>query len=160
MRVLFLDIDGVLNSSRSCAAFGGYPHGFGSDDMRKFDAIALGLIQRLCRAVPDLRIILSSTWRRDRAPMEAGLALRLPIIDSTPVLNGKRGDEIAHWLAAHPGVTEWAIVDDDSDMLPEQHARFVQTKHSDGLAFADYCALCALFCVSPTGGRLRESITA
>lgn len=85
--------------------------------------------------------------------MDAGVALRLPIIDSTPVLNGRRGHEIAHWLAAHPEVTTWAIVDDDSDMLPEQRHRFVQTDFSDGLSFRGYLDLCNAFGVSPTGGK-------
>jgi hypothetical protein len=31
-----------------------------------------------------------------------------------------RGEEIKAWLHQHPEVTRYAIVDDDSDMLPEQ----------------------------------------
>ena len=154
MKILFLDIDGVLNSTRSCVALGGYPHSFSEDDMRKFDVVALGLVQRLCRACPELRIVLSSTWRTSFAPLDVGTALKLPIIDSTPVLHGRRGEEIAHWLAAHPDVQEWAIVDDDSDMLPEQRHRFVWVNHSDGLSFQGYLDLCDLFSVKPTGGRL------
>ena len=41
-KVLFLDIDGVLNSQRTCEAFGGpatggYPHGFDAPNMALFD---------------------------------------------------------------------------------------------------------------------------
>ena len=39
-----------------------------------------------------------------------------------------RGEEIQDWLDKHPEVTDYAILDDDSDMLPEQ---FVKFHHSD-----------------------------
>ncbi len=39
-----------------------------------------------------------------------------------------RGEEIQDWLDAHPEVKDYAILDDDSDMLPEQFAKF---HHSD-----------------------------
>jgi hypothetical protein len=39
-----------------------------------------------------------------------------------------RGDEIQDWLNNHPEVEDYAILDDDSDMLPEQFAKF---HHSD-----------------------------
>lgn len=39
-----------------------------------------------------------------------------------------RGEEIQDWLDAHPEVEDYAILDDDSDMLPEQFAKF---HHSD-----------------------------
>ena len=62
-----------------------------------------------------------------------------------PSLLGCRGDEIAAWLTAHPKVKEWAIVDDDSDMLPEQLPRFVKTDGNEGLSFANFERLCAIF---------------
>ena len=39
-----------------------------------------------------------------------------------------RGQEIQEWLDKHPEVEDYAILDDDSDMLPEQFVRF---HHSD-----------------------------
>ena len=43
------------------------------------------------------------------------------IIDRTPDLPGRlRGEEIEAWLAAHPEVEVYAILDDDTDMLPHQ----------------------------------------
>jgi hypothetical protein len=39
-----------------------------------------------------------------------------------------RGEEIQDWLDAHPEVEDYVILDDDSDMLPEQFAKF---HHSD-----------------------------
>src|SRR3546814_8945784 len=48
--------------------------------------------------------------------------------------NRRRGGEIAEWLSRHPEVSVYAIVDDDSDMLPEQRHAFVQTRFEDGIA--------------------------
>jgi len=39
-----------------------------------------------------------------------------------------RGQEIQEWLDNHPEVEDYAILDDDTDMLPEQFVRF---HHSD-----------------------------
>lgn len=145
MKVLFLDIDGVLNSVRSCTALGGFPHDFSDDHMRMFDMVAIGLIRRLCR-IAGLSVVLSSTWRVQYGPKEVSARLDLPVIDRTPVHSkGGRGLEIAAWLNAHPEVDAYAIVDDDGDMMPQQKGRFVQTSHDDGLTLLDYQRLLALF---------------
>jgi hypothetical protein len=39
-----------------------------------------------------------------------------------------RGQEIQEWLDKHPEVEDYSIIDDDSDMLPEQFSKF---HHSD-----------------------------
>jgi hypothetical protein len=41
---------------------------------------------------------------------------------------GLRGQEIKEWLDKHPEVEDYVILDDDSDMLPEQFSKF---HHSD-----------------------------
>jgi hypothetical protein len=58
----------------------------------------------------------------------------------TPSLGGpaaKRGDEIEAWLAAQ-GRPDYVILDDDNDMLPEQHHRFVKTDSLDGFLWPAY----------------------
>jgi hypothetical protein len=43
------------------------------------------------------------------------------VIDKTPDLPGRlRGEEIEAWLALHPEVQVYAILDDESDMLAHQ----------------------------------------
>ena len=113
MKVLFLDIDGVLNSRRTAVAFGSYPHKLAH--LERFDHAALGLVRRLCEA--GVSVVLSSSWREEYQHSEIGRALDLPIIGGTPVLSGSRGSEIAAWLVEHEDVRTWAIVDDDPDML-------------------------------------------
>lgn len=144
LRVLFLDIDGVLNSHRSCLALGGISRGGSPDFLTQFDPIALTMLQGLCRGA-GLSVVLSSVWRILSDWRELGPKMGLPMIGATPRLSGVRGTEIKAWLDANPGVESYAIVDDDSDMLAEQMPRFVQTRGTEGLLFADVEALAALF---------------
>jgi hypothetical protein len=156
-KVLFLDIDGVLNSQKTCEAFGsplkgGFPHGFDADNMALFDHAAIALIRKLCEKT-DASIVLSSSWRIIHSVHECANGLDLPIFDRTPSLNwhGRvRGDEIATWLTEHPEVTRYAIVDDDSDMLDWQKSRFVQTNYQEGLTFRNYEDLLCLLGVVET----------
>jgi hypothetical protein len=137
-KVLFLDIDGVLNSRRSCVAFGQYPLSFCEGDMGKFDRVAIALIRKLCEET-GTSIVLSSDWRGSFTPREAANGLNLPIIDATPILySGSRGMEINMWLTDNPEVTTYAIVDDNNWMLPDQQARFVQTDETYGLTLENY----------------------
>lgn len=144
MRVLFLDIDGVLNSTRSCIANRGYPHDFTPACRNMFDEIAVKLVQGLCRH-GDIKVVVSSAWRIGRTHEEIGRGLGLPTIGKTPSLPASRGHEIAHWLASHPEVERYAIVDDDPDMLTEQLPFFVQTDGHEGLTHAAFTKLCGLY---------------
>jgi hypothetical protein len=153
MRVLFLDIDGVLNSTRTCVAFGGYPMEL--EHLGAFDHVAIRLLQRMCDSA-GVQIVLSSAWRLFHDHKEVASALGLPIIDRTPSMPGPRGGEIADWLSRHPEVEEYAIVDDDPDMLPEQLPRFVKTSGEEGLSFGDYRKLCSLLGANPYEGEPRD----
>lgn len=131
MKVLFLDVDGVLNSNKSTS----------------FLALSKPSLRRLERIVKetDCKIVLSSTWRKDERAfrrLSRVLSYRgLSILDRTPVMwrddqTGDRyfrGHEIQSWLDNHPEVTEYCIVDDDADMLDSQLRNFVQTTMEHGL---------------------------
>lgn len=148
LRVLFLDIDGVLNSHRSCLALGGISHDASPFGLTQFDPVALAMLQGLCRGA-GLSVVLSSSWRILNDWRVLGPQLGLPMIGATPRLAGARGNEIAAWLLDHPDPVEaYAIVDDDGDMLPDQLPRFVQTRHAEGLLFGDVEKLAALFGVN------------
>jgi hypothetical protein len=141
MKVLFLDLDGVVNSERTCAAFDGYPHDFSPVDLARFDSVALALVRKLC-AKTDCVIVLSSTWRLTFTIEEVAHYLDLPVMAATPDLGdtNSRSDEIALWLKRHPQITTYAIVDDLwlSFDDPEQQARFVQTNGEFGLSLPNY----------------------
>lgn len=126
MKVLFLDIDGVLNSADW---YGHRPHKFLKDNPEEsdweceLDPAALALFKKLVHDNPDLQIVISSTWRLNYELDEfkrrfAQMFTIEPsrVIDKTPRLGSIRGLEIQDWLNRNPQVTKFAIIDDDSDM--------------------------------------------
>lgn len=157
MKVIFLDIDGVINSERSflashhrldtCASDDdggvGAPYSIRLSKMT-VDPIACGLINRILRRV-DAYIVLSSTHRKHFDGMD-GVELYLSqlgldgarCVGVTPVLHKQRGEEIKHWLNERPYITHYAIVDDNTDMLSEQAEHFVQIDSAVGFSASDY----------------------
>jgi hypothetical protein len=128
MKVLFLDIDGVVNckATRRRRDRGITP----------IEPRLPRIVQEIARSVPELKIVLSSAWRE----IEDGRALVeervLPCFDITPVFDEAdevRGYEIQAWLELHPGVTRYAIVDDDCDMLDHQRPHFFRTSAKTGI---------------------------
>lgn len=159
-RILFLDIDGVLNSVRSIAGgfspipnqrraiSSGETEGF---SINEFDPVAVHLIQQLGKAGID--IVLSSSWRIQFPHTVIGRVLKLPIIGATPVIGTGRGSEILSWLmkAQEHGlhITQYAIIDDDSDMLDHQLPHFVQTNGFNGIMWENFQRLCEIFELHP-----------
>ena len=136
MKIVFLDIDGVLNSTRTCVAHGGYPFDFAETDMAQFDRTAIALVRGVIKAA-GAQVVLSSAWRITHPFADVAKALDMPIIDRTPSLCGCRGDEIKWWLGQHPEVECYAIIDDSGDMLAEQTPFFVQTDMHEGFLWRD-----------------------
>ena len=126
MKILMLDIDGVLNSEKTLQrTTAGY---IGIDPHLAF------LIGKITLAIPDLKIVLSSTWRLWHESKKEVEKRVCPLFDVTPHLrNGSRGEEIQAWLDAHPEVEKYAILDDDTDMLESQLPNFFQTFFHEGL---------------------------
>lgn len=158
MKVIFLDMDGVMNSTRSVIALRGY--GFmppshtlnGAADARairkqcNLDPISVGLLKRILKET-GAKVVISSSWRFRNEQKTIDVfnvmfkAHRLPrvVIGSTPHHNsGFRGEEIRLWLEDHPEVTAYIILDDDSDMHAEQQAHFLQTNNHVGLGYEQY----------------------
>jgi hypothetical protein len=157
MKVLFLDIDGVLNSAASAelhhrlvkqnsfVVFQDPPQDLGCKAY-DFCPVAVANLNYLLGQVPDLQIVISSMWRIGRTLPELQAIftyLGLPsarIIGQTPFHNdfgAVRGVEIKEWLTQHPEVIQYGIVDDDSDMLPEQLTNFFKTDEYLGLTYRD-----------------------
>jgi hypothetical protein len=144
MKVIFLDVDGVLNSEESRKD---YNH----DESWMWNEVAFSHLKLLKEIVDKTgaEIILSSSWRLYH-PLHTGekritdplmnvlidkmSSLNLSIKDVTPDLCGSwRGREIEKWLNDHPQVEKYVILDDDKDFLPEQKPYFINTTFKYGL---------------------------
>lgn len=143
--VIFLDVDGVLNSAHSI---------YRSNHAREWeerhsvpvryrhilqiDPHAMERLNGLVQARPLAFVVSSST----RIPLgETGVREGLSCYGFTGTVVGitpsmgipyGRGQEIDAWLREHPEVTDFAILDDDSDMEPHM-GRLVKTSFSVGL---------------------------
>lgn len=109
MKVLFLDIDGVLNNFAD--------RNFGE----KFSSAACQNLNELLKLEPELKIVISSAWRiwgveYMKSILHKNGVDSSRIIDRTGDENGKRGYQIQCWLDRHPEVTNIVILDDESDM--------------------------------------------
>lgn len=126
--ILFLDIDGVVNCATTTQRSRGY---IGIDPEMAF---LVGKIQ----LDTGCRVVLSSSWRGSVEGEKEIKEQVVNFIDKTPNTRRYpdrllRGYEIQDWLNAHPEVTKYAIIDDDSDMLPEQLPNFFQTSWKTGI---------------------------
>ena len=110
MKVIFLDIDGVLNCAKT-------------PNPRKFPYIVdRRLFRRFERLVArtKAKIVLSSTWRYDPAGLFSARHWGIRFIDVIPDMPGKpRRNEILAWLKHHPRVERFAVIDDEDDELDE-----------------------------------------
>lgn len=136
--VLFLDVDGVLNSGAFYDRIRRDP-----PPRPKVDPEAVARLARVLRATGCV-IVVSSAWRSGtvaatrRTFQQYGICPPRRIVGVTPRLepSAERGDEIFCWLAQHPEVRTYAIVDDDADM--GGYGRFlVQTDERVGLTDKD-----------------------
>ncbi|MEO8704896.1 MAG: HAD domain-containing protein [Kofleriaceae bacterium] len=156
MRVLFLDIDGVMNRT-------GYRPAGESEGLRSW--IEPELAARLCALMRQVRarLVMSSDWRRGELTdlrNELRIAgIEVPLLDKTPDLGTRdRWREIQAWLDAHP-TDEYAIVDDLWDMGPLA-ARFVRTPPLTGLDADAAAKVAALFTPLPEDAELLAGATA
>ena len=190
MKIVFLDIDGVLNHSSTRHVV--------SPTSSELLSIPIEpkCMERLNRLIAETgaKIVISSSWRlfarwEDLGPALVRHGLVGDVIGETPDLpnnntwlanwkarHGKafefdrleRGWEIAEWIAAHPEVTAFVILDDCSDMDalkpwlvlthpcdglddPDvERAKWLLERSADGLVAARNAALGAGGC--PTDG--------
>jgi HAD domain in Swiss Army Knife RNA repair proteins len=110
MKVIFLDIDGVLNCPKP-------------PNPRKFpyvvDKRLLGRLKKLLNRT-GAKVVLSSSWRLDPVGLFAAKHWAVPFIDVCPDKpRSPRRKEILDWLSDHPKATRYAIIDDEDDELDE-----------------------------------------
>ena len=136
INLVFLDIDGVLNSVASATRYRTDKR-FGDENVAAFNRII---------DQTSARIVISSTWRFGRTDAELGHVLRQQgvhgeIVGSTDRdFEGEgcpRGSLIQRWLDAQTEKPDrFIILDDNADMRPLRD-RLVQTDSKVGLTDAD-----------------------
>lgn len=126
MKILFLDIDGVCNNEKT----------FETDPIDPIDQTLANRI-KVIQLLTGCGIVLSSVWRLSPELVTKVEEKIGKVFDKTPEATDpdkkERGDEIAMWLEAHPGVKKYAIIDDDLDILLEQIPNFFNTSFKTGI---------------------------
>ncbi len=131
-KVIFLDIDGVLNGNLFVP----------KDD--KFGVLIgntrLNLIKQIIDAT-DAKIVLSSSWKEHweknekecddvgREINEIFSTIGLSIFDKTPEYHNDRKQEIIVWLRDHPEVSKFVVIDDNPFAEDILRNHFVLTSH-------------------------------
>ena len=139
MKVIFLDIDGVLNSHQylSQVAFGE------AGIYDELDPEKLTLLKTLVKQT-GANIVLSSSWREsfeDMNPLDyvarnllaAFEEHGLTIYDMTPLVKAQRDEEIRQWLSCHAAVESFVILDDEQYDWKELEVNWVKTSYYMGL---------------------------
>jgi hypothetical protein len=170
MKIVFLDIDGVLNSGKNYQEYHeaqtndpdknpevrGRIHMLHRHVEKLFDRENVSHLNTITEAVPETKVVVSSSWRRFyNSREEDGLkfhhliellkrvGVTAEIIDRTPChlttrisQRTSRGTEIHAWLLEHKDVSGFVILDDDDDM---DHLRtsHVWTNGETGLTAED-----------------------
>ena len=111
MKVIFLDVDGVLNSDEYI------------DKIKKLNVNTIkskvsvnkiGLLKQAIDAT-GARVVLTTSWRYRRdGTLLKNLLLKYGICaDSTPFMDNNRGLEIKSYLSNNPDVDRYVILDDE-----------------------------------------------
>jgi len=109
-KVIFLDIDGVLNCRRTPNPRK-FPYIVDADLLRRFKALV---------AKTKAQVVLTSTWRYDPIGLCAARHHGIPFDDVIPDMPDRpRRDEILSWLRVHRDVDRYAVIDDEDDELDD-----------------------------------------
>jgi hypothetical protein len=126
MRVIFTDIDGVLN-----------PHW-----KSEWSKSSITIYNQLCEEY-DLKPVISSTWRENHTMHQlqeifTKQGIEAQIYDYTPIISGAdRGEEIKEWLSENP-VDDWVIIDDITRNIEPHIGNVVKVRNWVGLTTEEY----------------------
>lgn len=130
MKVLFLDIDGVLNHDNTVERIPG---------MGNYTGLDKELVERYQNWIRDKNyvVVLSSDWRRldltRRFLLDSGIHFSF----TTPIFNRFRGDEVSDWLNRNSDVKSYAILDDVNQFNDSQQDNLVLTNPGTGVTDFD-----------------------
>lgn len=152
MKIIFLDIDGVLNHEAFYKERNEkrYEKGAIAHPYSEIDPKCVEKLNILCQE-SGAKVVLSSTWRHSGLDYCKDVlefhGFKGEIIDITPTLRSSdyvRGNEILKWIrdnhklvGDYYNFTEYVILDDDSDMLYWQRNNFLLIDRFVGLTMGD-----------------------
>lgn len=131
MKVIFLDFDGVITTLES---------------RWNIDSEKCKLVKRICDET-GAKIVISSSWRKSNFEYtmkqfsKESFLLYDYVVDVTKRLSISgsasitipRGVEILEYIESHDSITNYVILDDDTDMLLWQRNHFVHTSTYEGI---------------------------
>lgn len=132
MKVIFLDVDGVLNNPRTKTRT--------RDGWRFVDDYLVERLAQIVRAT-QAKIVLSSSWREGWDDNEIYfqdlrrklISYNIPLQDRTGEQRKTRAQEITEYLAQHPEITNYVILDDVPDFSSIGYKNVVLTNDLLGL---------------------------
>ena len=168
MKVIFLDIDGVLNSEEFAIWCRDFPDFIKNGGSNWVDPNAVKMIEDICKDY-DVKLVISSSWRTwdlestiEEFNRYKSLCKLTPyIVGITPrntdyYVREDRGEEIQHYLDTHPEIENYCIIDDDNDMLDSQRDNFVRTNSIHGLTIYDCDKIREIFNRGKSNFRSRK----
>lgn len=141
MKVIFLDIDGVLNDPDLDCEIGMY-----SSDAATLSREMISRVNKVVRCT-GAKVVISSSWRLSYSLNRIIHMLKTKgfegeVIDKTPSLPKftktvtlDRSDEIQDWLSAHPEVENFIVFDDVefSGFKVKNFMNFIHIENSKGI---------------------------
>ncbi len=146
MKVIFLDIDGVLVTRNSIK----YQYiNFPDETNIRFSKKAVKNLNKLIR-LTESKIVVSSTWRLFHSLEELQnifikQGIKGNVISTTSIEKATveedipRGQKIADWLKQHSKITQYVIIDDDvqADCIQFHPHNCVETSYKRGFSPED-----------------------
>ena len=137
--IIFLDIDGVLNSELFYRSLKTKRNK--SRLSKNLDTNAIKLLNELCEDI-NAKVVISSVWRLNKSIEHLQFVLNdsgatFEIIGKTKSISEarNRGVEVKRWLDDHfaDKIYNYVILDDDSDFLLEQREHYFKVDQYCGL---------------------------
>ena len=153
MKLIFLDIDGVLNFFKKHTNSTLPTHAWTPAVMKEMGIelrvfpVQIKRFNKIVKAIPEVKIVLSSSWRVGYLADWADVVIYLHNMGLQGFILGRtphephlktRGEEINAWLVDNEleEIESFVILDDNGDMTPFVN-EFVQTNHQKGLQEED-----------------------
>lgn len=136
MKIIFLDKDGVVNSDGYFDSIKGKQVSELEDDV---DPETLDLLEEIARETgAKIVITASARYTKGAIPFLDELKRRNIYLDRTPLISNIRGLEIKQWLVEHPGVEDFAILDDEIfDSYDDKLLKKLVKTNGNGITFGE-----------------------